>query len=66
MSEPKFTKQLADVTVTEREKTILECKVEATPSPTIVWQCNGKDLKVCFCCCMLVDRLVVMTLSSSI
>ena len=47
MTEPKFVRKLTDNTVRELEKTVLECKVEATPStPTITWQCNGKDLKV--------------------
>lgn len=46
---PKFSKSLTDVTVTELEKTILECKVDATPKPAVSWQCNGKDLKVRLC-----------------
>lgn len=46
MTAPKFTTNLYDKTVTERESVVLECAVEADSDPTIKWMCNSLEVKV--------------------
>lgn len=42
MCPPKFTKQLADLTINDGESLTLTCHVQGDPDPSIVWTKNNK------------------------
>ena len=42
---PKFSSELKDQTVTEGSEVKLSCKVKGQPTPEVIWQLNGSDIK---------------------